>query len=91
MGAATTTCRRFDHRMRKRMRQQEQRMLKKSLEKQPKWQCYFCMFWSKAEECCVNPDVDSAQPDLGIGYNFKTNTCKSFKEVNQHDSGAKNV
>lgn len=78
---AETAWWRWHYGERRKMREQEQRMLKKSLEKQPKWQCYFCMFWSKAEECCVNPNVDNAEPDLNIGYDFKTNICKSFKRA----------
>jgi hypothetical protein len=41
--------------------------------------CLKCVFWDKSEGCCEHPDADASQPDLGLGYDFESDTCQNFK------------
>jgi len=41
--------------------------------------CFKCAFWDQVEGCCEHPDADSSKSDLGLGYDFKRDTCQSFK------------
>lgn len=46
--------------------------------KEKRMLCLKCVYWDRVEFCCENPNVIAEKQDLGIGYNFKNETCKSF-------------
>ncbi len=42
--------------------------------------CESCVHWDSIEGDCEHPDVDASQHDLGVGFDFQTDTCETYKK-----------